>query len=133
MAQPVKGVTYPKKLYPSVQAAIHDVGGVRGTDYENAGQIDAINDNVAALTSRVAVVENKAALVPYQQCGDGSPFVGTGVDQVIPHGLGVTPAFPMLTPVAGFDDSRFDIVSWNATQVVVKVSLDCEFRLYVFR
>ena len=83
MAQPVKGVTYPKKLFPSVQAAIHDVGGVRATDYENAGQIDATNDNVAALGSRVAVVEAKAALVPYLQCGDGSPFKGTGNPQLI--------------------------------------------------
>lgn len=133
MAQPVKGVTYPKKLYPSVQAAIHDVGGVRGTDYENAGQIDAINDNVAALGSRVAVVEAKAALVPYLQCGDGSAFKGTGNPQLIPHGLGAKPSFPILTPVSGFDDAYFDIVSWDATNVEVKVTAESEFRLYVFR
>lgn len=133
MAQPVKGVTYPARLYPSVQKAIPDAGGVSGCDFELAGQVDATNDQVAATKSRVAVLESKAALVPYLQCGDGSAFKGTGNPQLIPHGLGAKPSFPILTPVSGFDDAYFDIVSWDATNVEVKVTAESEFRLYVFR
>jgi hypothetical protein len=50
-----------------------------------------------------------------------------------PHGLGAKPSFPILTPVSGFDDAYFDIVSWDATNVEVKVTAESEFRLYVFR
>jgi len=132
MAQPVKGVTYPKKLYPSVQAADHDVGGVRGTDYENAGQIDATNDNVAALSSRVSAAESKLAQRNYEQLGGVQ--TGTGADQKILHGLGVVPSMIQVIPVAGFgSEDRYDIVSADENSVTVKVTDDCEFRLYVFR
>lgn len=142
MAEKYKGINYPKKLYDSIMQAIHDVGGVRATDVENAGNIDELYARHAALKARADAGDSYLQTIElrlralesqvlYLELGDGTPFTGSGADQVLPHTLGAVPKLVVLVPVTG--DATFTTVGKTEATVTVQVDSGAKYRVFLFR
>lgn len=142
MAEKYKGINFPKKLYDSIVQAIFDVGGVRATDLENAGNIDELYARHAQLKTRADYTDTYLQTIElrlralesqvlYVELGDGTPQVGTGADQVLPHTLGAVPKLVVVVPVTG--DATFTTVAKTETSVTVQVDSGAKYRVFLFR